>query len=241
MQKAFTMVELLMVIVVTGILVAVALPRLNEDSIYQAANQVTSHIRYTQHLAMQDDKFNPRDSQWYKGRWQIHFYPTIRNTTKCKTDMMNAWAYSVYSDKPNYTGNPNIAETARNPQNPNQLLSGGFNNTICIDNSENAGNAMAMSSLRLGEKFGIKYIRFLHCGGARRVAFDSFGRPIVGNQRTATSSYQKRRVLKIRPCEIWLCTVEKDECESEGALDSADRVKIMIEPETGFVRAVYEN
>lgn len=41
-----------------------------------AKNQVIAHIRYTQHLAMMDDKFNADESTWYKRRWQIWFSKT---------------------------------------------------------------------------------------------------------------------------------------------------------------------
>ena len=56
MKKAFTMLELVVVIVVIGIIAVAALPRINDDHIAEAADQVMSHIRYTQHLAMQDSK-----------------------------------------------------------------------------------------------------------------------------------------------------------------------------------------
>ncbi|MCF6310454.1 MAG: type II secretion system GspH family protein, partial [Sulfurimonas sp.] len=58
MKKAFTMLELVMVIVVIGILAAVMLPRVASDRLAEAATQVISHIRYTQHLAMVDDQFD---------------------------------------------------------------------------------------------------------------------------------------------------------------------------------------
>ncbi len=53
--KGFTMIELIMVVVITGIMMAVALPKLNGLSgidLYSAARQVKSDIRYTQEMAM---------------------------------------------------------------------------------------------------------------------------------------------------------------------------------------------
>ena len=72
MKKAFTMLELVVVIVVIGIIAVAALPRINDDHIAEAADQVMSHIRYTQHLAMQDSKVGDGD-EWYKKRWSIFF------------------------------------------------------------------------------------------------------------------------------------------------------------------------
>lgn len=236
MKRAFTMIELLMVMVVVGIIVAVALPRFNRDNIYQAANQVASHIRYTQHLAMQENMFDPNNQFWYRGRWQIQFYQNITNTNTCTENMPNAWAYTIYSDAPGYTGNPNVAETARNPQNPNQLLSGGFNNTICIDSSENPPNANATPQMRLGEKYGIELIDFSNScslGGSQRIAFDNFGRPLRGAFQNYTSPYPVANRLITAPCIISLCTTNP--CP---AADGEDRVRISIEPETGYVRII---
>jgi prepilin-type N-terminal cleavage/methylation domain-containing protein len=72
-RYAFTMLELVFVIIVIGILAVLAMPSFNSNQLEQAAEQVASHIRYTQHLAMTDDKYDPTDSTWYKLRWQIRF------------------------------------------------------------------------------------------------------------------------------------------------------------------------
>ena len=56
-KRAFTMIELIFVIVVVGILAAIMIPKLNRNASREAANQILTHIRYTQHLAMQDDKY----------------------------------------------------------------------------------------------------------------------------------------------------------------------------------------
>ena len=54
-EKGFTIVELIIVIVIAGIMAAIAIPKMNEVSevdIYTAARQVKSEIRYAQELAM---------------------------------------------------------------------------------------------------------------------------------------------------------------------------------------------
>lgn len=73
MKKAFTMIELIFVIVVIGILAAVIMPRTGSNKLHEAATQVLSHIRYTQHLAMVDDKFDENNATWWKQRWQVRF------------------------------------------------------------------------------------------------------------------------------------------------------------------------
>ncbi len=73
MKKAFSLLELVFVLVVIGILAAVILPRTNSESAVEAALELQSSIRYTQHLAMQDDKFDATDATWFRNRWQIVF------------------------------------------------------------------------------------------------------------------------------------------------------------------------
>ncbi|QOY54016.1 type II secretion system protein [Candidatus Sulfurimonas marisnigri] len=94
MKKAFTMLELVMVIVVIGILAAVAIPRTGRDNVAEAATQLISHIRYAQHLALVDDKFDSTVANWYENIWQIRFtgntYSIVSNdNTNFAQDAMN--------------------------------------------------------------------------------------------------------------------------------------------------------
>lgn len=104
MKKAFTMMELVFVIVVIGILAAVIMPRTGSNKLQEAATQVVSHIRYTQHLAMVDDKFDVNDPLWFRERWQIRFR---RNT--------GTSGYVIFSDSVNTQGNVNNGERAIDP------------------------------------------------------------------------------------------------------------------------------
>ena len=71
--KAFTMIELVFVIVVLGILAALAIPRMDRDLRQEAKDNLLSAIRYTQHLALNDDKTDPFDSTWQSKLWNISF------------------------------------------------------------------------------------------------------------------------------------------------------------------------
>ncbi len=76
MKKAFTMLELVFVIVVIGILAALILPRTKTNPVQESAVDLLSKIRYTQHLALVDDKYgenSPGTTDWYEKRWQIIF------------------------------------------------------------------------------------------------------------------------------------------------------------------------
>ncbi|MDD2358616.1 MAG: type II secretion system protein [Thiovulaceae bacterium] len=71
-KSAFTLLELIFVIVVIGILSAVFIPRFGQNKLSQAANQLISNIRYTQHLALIDDTYDENNATWYKNRWSIN-------------------------------------------------------------------------------------------------------------------------------------------------------------------------
>jgi len=103
MKKAFTLLELIFVIVAIGIISAVAFPSMDDGKLQKAADQVVSHIRYTQHLAMVDDKFDVNDPLWFRENWQIQF-----------EEGPSEVGYMVYSDL-NHAGNANNNEFARDP------------------------------------------------------------------------------------------------------------------------------
>ena len=65
------MMELIFVIIVIGILSAVFIPRFGQNKLSQAANQLISNIRYTQHLALMDDEYNASNPNWYYNRWTM--------------------------------------------------------------------------------------------------------------------------------------------------------------------------
>ncbi len=229
MKKAFTMIELVMVIIVAGILAAMAFPRMNDDNIYQAANQVASHIRYTQHLAMQDNQFNPNDPQWFKGRWQF-FVSRAKNTI----------SYMIFSDTRGgtgmYQGNPTgssigsvvLSEVAVNPEDPTRYLIGAPYSTFFGDSDR-----VISRKLDLKRTFGIEAVSITggNSGSAQsRIFFDNFGRPFRGYNKAigATNPYGDMYLLRTQ-LQIHLCTVNP--CPTS---DGKDRITIAIEPETGY-------
>lgn len=70
-KKAFTMLELVIVIVAVGILALAALPRLDRDQLGSAVDDIMAAVRKTQLLAMQDNTFDPTDPNWNTRRWRI--------------------------------------------------------------------------------------------------------------------------------------------------------------------------
>jgi prepilin-type N-terminal cleavage/methylation domain-containing protein len=223
-KNAFTMLELVIVIVVIGILAVTISPVFQRDPLAEAAHQVASHLRYTKHLAMVDNKFNPNDLQWYKARWQTFF-------TKAKGADYH-WAYTVFSDGAGHTGNPDLSEVAMNPLDSTKLLTGGYSgNLITQYDGDRATNA-----LNIGHEYDVKDI--IMTGGCKlpttrlRIAFDYFGRPIYDNQKLFDGMYTKKgkSMLVQKQCQITLCSV--GDCK---AATSDEKITIAIEPETGYI------
>ncbi len=220
MKKAFTMIELIFIIVVVGILAAVAVPQINRNSLVEAADQVAAHIRYTQQLAMNDNKFDPGDPNWFKKLWRIQFsYTNAKGSAE-------GWTYTVYYDS-TMSGNPNggadLSDLSRvdfaiDPQNPNKILSAGFQNQAINRNAERINK-----KLNLSKTYDIRNVEFTNCGDRanQTIVFDSYGRP-MGQVANSNVPYDKLFVGQ-NPCVIRL---------TNAAGEIAD---IFIQPETGYV------
>ncbi|MEA3331277.1 MAG: type II secretion system protein [Campylobacterota bacterium] len=211
MKKAFTMIELVFVIVVMGILAAVIIPNTRTNPLQEAALQVVSHIRYTQHLAMMDDKFNATDVNWYKKRWQLIF------GNSADTDHKDA--YSIFSDDAAVAtaSNPNLGELAIDPMSSDKFLSGGTNGSL------NFNDSRANKKMNLGLSYGVTDVIF--SGGCasntiKRITFDHLGRPIKNPLHTYIQSYRLGRLITSR-CEIIL-------------KNSDANITIAVEAETGY-------
>ena len=225
MKKAFTMFELIFVIVIIGIITAVIMPKNNSNALQEAATQVVSHIKYTQHLAMINDKFNPSSgSEWYKKRWQIKFSNTNGSD--------NRWAYAIFADE-NKDGNPNGPETAVNPLDASKKLTGGYSNgTIAYNDDE------ATKKLNIGHAYGIKDIDFSSgCNisnddGKKRIFFDKLGRPYTDNPETLENTFEtsSKSLLLTESCTITICNVS--DCSSAG---EKEKETIVLEAESGYV------
>ena len=171
--KAFTMIELVFVIVVLGILASLALPRLDRDLRQEAKDNLLSAIRYTQHLALMDNKTDPTDTNWQKKLWQIRFSTSADNLANF---------YTVSSDAAPYNGAVSKDEAAIDPINGKYMYNAGGDTTIDADESPN---------IFIGKKYGINSMSFSGgCSSAQHIAFDNLGRPHNG-LGSATNNYSQ--------------------------------------------------
>ena len=179
MKKAFTLIELVFVMIVLGILTFALWPTKQPTQALEAARQIVAHIRYTQHLALNDDKFATHTDtdgtkqniakDWYKRLWRITF-SNGGVDKKCKN---GGWRYAVYqniakglSDK----GQPNGAnEAAMNPAQAGKVLSACYSGLSTNTSDE----------LNLGQTYKIETIDFSQFATDSRIQgiiFDELGR-----------------------------------------------------------------
>jgi len=215
MKKAFTMIEVVFVLIVIGILVAVIMPELKSNKLREAAIQVASHIRYTQHLAMVDDKYDSSNPNWYRERW-IMLFGTSNSGNK---NTHGKIAYSIFSDRDNGTGHdskPNLTELAFDTINRSKYLSGGYSGIL------DTYNPRANKGMNLGISYDVDVYFKGGCESAtiKRITFDHLGRPIKGTINRLNKAYEDNKLIQTR-CEIVL-------------EDSEGSVTIAIEPETGY-------
>lgn len=211
-RSAFTMIELVMVIVVLGILAALSMPRLDRDIRQEAADSILSDIRYTQFLALMDNKHNFNNPEWQQRFWRITF-------SNCGTDQF----YMIGSDESmdgSNSANFALTEAAIDPTNnqPMFYACSGVNKTSVSDR------------IFITDKYGITTVTpsggcttAVNGSGGKHLAFDQFGRPHYGFSTSTTPNY---------------ASYMKETCTLTFTMSSGDTFAITILPETGHTYIV---
>ena len=195
--KAFTMIELIVVIVVTGILLINILPRLERDDLRIATEQIIRHIRYTQHIAMVNDVYDATKPLWFKAMWRISF-----RSNNCY----------VVSSNTDFDMNYDRNESAEDPLDKRLL----YSNNKCIQIASDNSNMF------LSDQYQIDSIEFNSaCGDNRFIAFDHMGRPhktltkvndLLSSKCTITlSSGLRAGVIEIHPQTGYVKVISLDE------------------------------
>lgn len=185
-RNAFTLIELIIVVVVLGVLVTYSTQMLSRDSRSEAINHILSMIRYTQNLALHDSKHDRDNAYWQRSFWRFQIY-------KCKGG--SGIFYLIGTDK-DYNRGVNRSETAIDPSN------GKFTfwdtRKACPKNSTDALNAQVSPNIFLTQKYGIKSVKFNACkiwtsglkrSSAKHIGFDNYGRPIKSYSASYTPNY----------------------------------------------------
>jgi len=209
-KSAFTMIELVFVIVILGIMASLAMGRMDRDLRQEAAETILSHIRLTQQLALRDNKHrSDNDSGWQKGYWQF-------SMKRCGDNI----AYRVGSDI-DYAGagvnGLSKSESAINPVDGKYIFS---------DDCENLDGDETPSVL-LSKKFGILNSGVTPSGGCNRkqILFDYLGRPHFRNTTYSNPNFSN---IMTTDCNLTF-TLQTD--QDNDSID--DSFTITIEAETG--------
>ena len=211
------MIELIMVIVVLGIMASIAMPRLERDLRQESGDNILSAIRYTQHMALMDNKANINESpaeNWQKALWQIRFASTN-----------GEWYYVVGSNS-DYSNNIDQSEAAIDPVNGKYMHS----SDEIIDSDESP-------NIFLTRKYSIKNVDFSSCVGqtgsagnaaatVHHIAFDYLGRPHRG---VFGATYVLSTLLHAD------CTLKFE------FKDGSDDLLILIRKDTGYANIVDQN
>ncbi len=233
-SPSFTFLELVLVIVIIGIL-ASSLPILVPNNNLQlAADSLIKNIRFTQSLALKDDKYQPfplnntnieqnRSKYWFKQWWQIRF-----STFKDSNNKTHYW-YEIFSDVPSNYKTKNFDAQANLPTNAWEvsIAKNPLNNKLMIGHcgvSQYPDCSEVDTTLDLTKTYGIKYIKFINFYRySRRLVFDNFGNVFLreGDDGDAGDinplEYDKRymltKIAKIRLCLDNDCvSLNKDRC-----------------------------
>jgi prepilin-type N-terminal cleavage/methylation domain-containing protein len=209
-KKAFTMIELVFVVVVIGILAALAIPRLDRDLKQEAADNILSAIRYTQHLALLDDKQKFNKDKWQQRFWRIYF-----GTCDGKA------FYSVGSDdnmESSSNARVDFSESAIDPANGKHMWAYDGN---CAGSY---GMDKLSPNIFIGKKYGITSIQPSGGCSNKYIGFDHLGRPY--GSAFPTSTVPDNSGVIHTPCTLTF------------TMSNGDSFQIKIEPETGYAYIV---
>ena len=185
-KRAFTLIELIVVVVVLGILATYTTQMLQRDRRSEAMNHLLSMIRYTQNLALHDSKHDRSNTNWQRSFWRFEIWSCAGRT---------GLFYRIGTDR-TYSTALKRAETAIDPSNGKFT----FWDTrhTCPRNSTDALSAQVSPNIFLTQRYGIDRVDFSACpiqtdsrtlNDSKHIGFDNFGRPIKGYTTTDLPNY----------------------------------------------------
>jgi prepilin-type N-terminal cleavage/methylation domain-containing protein len=230
MKKSFTLIELVIVIVIIGILYSSISSSMKDTTLNQAADQIISHINYTKHLAIRDNKMQyypinsgktemNRSKYWFKQWWQIRI---------SKNDHNEYW-YEIFSDSPtnsgstfNGLGGP-VAEYALNPQ-TDLYMAGNYESSESMYKKLNLTYSYSILKILIDGKDSI------YSKNSFKLIFDNYGNCYLregddGDKGDINPYDKDERIPLLKTTKITLC--KDDNCEK--------KLSICISPKIGNV------
>lgn len=207
-KQAFTLLEMVIVIAVISIISVMSMSQISKDDFKQAQLAILSDIKYTQSLALRDNKHSLSDPKWQRKFWRIIF-STCRGGGKY---------YMIGSDfDTSGAGNSYFAKSEA----AMDLTEG---KPLWWYNAGECGDSRVSSRIFITKKYGITDVKSY--GGCStktskmgHLGFDYMGRPHYGfglSKEPNNSSYIKT------PCRF------------EFTFENQKKFSIVIEPESGY-------
>lgn len=125
MKKAFSLLEVLLVISLLGFLYTAFTPKTKINKIYEVTNRLILYLKQTRYQALINDKHNNENEYWHKKRWTLKFF-------RCRKDVGGIY-YSIYSDN-NSSGHPSIEDSLKDSLNQKNIYSTNY----CKENINNS-------------------------------------------------------------------------------------------------------
>lgn len=201
------MIELVLVIVVLGIIATLAIPRMERDLKQEAADNILSAIRYTQHLALVDDKQEFDDSKWQQRFWHLYF------GTCTGSDRF----YAIGSDD-NKESSTNArvdkTEAALDPSNGKPIW------WQDAQDCSSGGDDTVSPNIFITKKYSVDSITSSGGCANKYIAFDHLGRPYSSDFSSSTTPDNQGYMTSV--------------CTFTFSLHNGDQFSIKIEPETGY-------
>ncbi len=170
MKKAFSLLELILIIFILILIASFFKPKVNDNSLIIATNRMLLYLKQTRYQSLLDNKYDNTDPLWYKKRWTLKFFRCNKN--------VGGLYYSIYSDT-NKKGHVNLNEALKDPL---------TNKRIYSSNKCKYANNTSKYVL-LTKEFNIKKV-LVTCNNTRSLGQLSFGTD--GKVYTKLSSFENQ-------------------------------------------------
>ena len=156
MKKAFSILELIIVISLITVVTSISFPKLNISKLQLATDKMIIYLNFTRYISMLDNKHDIDDVEWEKKRWTLKFQ-------RC-SNAEDGLYFVVYSDQSGGTAHFKKSETLKDPLN-NKYLYSGYD---CKANKNESPDVL------LTKKYGIQDI-IISCNTTSTIGQISFG------------------------------------------------------------------
>jgi len=209
-KSAFTMIELVFVIVILGILASLAMGRMERDLKQEASSTILSHIRLAQQLALNDNKHRrDNNSKWQTSYWRFEY-------EACNL-ADDRYIYRVGSDI-DLSGGINKVESAIDPVSGKHIWADGDCNSFDDLGSDES------KDVYLYGRFGVEHVTHSSEEGSctyQNIGFDFLGRPHTGIAHYKDDNSANFQKLMTKDCILTF------------SMSDGEEFKIKIEAETG--------